>query len=71
MAVIILSDEQPTLRFDYVNHEGKIARRVAEPQEVFFGSTPWHTDEQWVMRAFDREKKAIRFFAMKDMTHVE
>ncbi|TSD89161.1 hypothetical protein FFK22_009010 [Mycobacterium sp. KBS0706] len=44
-----------------------MGERRAVPMSVRFGSTEWHPEPQWLLRAFDVEKQAEREFAMKDM----
>lgn len=55
------------LIFWYKNHRGEEGYRRVEPIMFYFGSTEWHPDPQMLMRAFDREKEAIRDFAVADM----
>lgn len=55
------------LVFLYTNHEGKESFRHAVPKSIRFDSTEWHPEKQWIMRAWDVDKKAMRDFAMKDM----
>lgn len=54
--------------FTYKNYRGEIATRVVTPISVRFGSTEWHPEPQWLMKAFDHEKQAEREFAMMDIT---
>lgn len=56
---------------DYTNHRGVTTRRSFTPSNIFWGSTEWHREPQWIMHAYDQEKKAWRDFAMKDMGNVE
>lgn len=57
----------PALRFGYRNHRGEYAARTAYPLRVAFGSTVWHPKPQWLLHAYDVERKAVRSFAMDDM----
>lgn len=52
------------VRFVYKNYRGEIRLRRAKPLTVFWGSNRWHPDEQWLMHAYDLEKKAHRTFAL-------
>lgn len=54
------------VRITYRNYRGETAQRVITPQRVWFGSTEWHPEPQWLMAAFDHEKQANRDFAIKD-----
>lgn len=56
-----------SLRFGYTNWRGEYAERNAVPLRVYFGSTEWHPEPQWLMEAYDRDKKEKRVFALKDM----
>lgn len=55
------------LEFDYTNWEGKHSRRRAVPSYVWYGSTTWHPDPQWLMTAHDLKQDASRDFAMADI----
>lgn len=56
----------PSATFIYTNYRGETAERRIIPLEVWFGSTDWHPEPQWLLKAFDCEKKATRDFALKD-----
>lgn len=58
------------LHFDYKNYRGEINYRRAVVQKIEFTSTEYHTDPQWIMRAFDLDKGDFRDFAMRDMKNV-
>ncbi len=51
----------------YTNWKGETAERHVVPIELWFGSTEWHKEEQWLLRAKDLDKGAIRDFALKDV----
>ncbi len=53
--------------FDYVNWRGERARRVVEPVQLWFGATEYHPEPQWLLKARDVEKGAMRDFALKDI----
>ena len=36
--------------------------------EFFFGYNEWHSERQWMLKAWDFGKNANRIFAMKDIT---
>lgn len=55
------------LTFAYRNWRGEVSERRAIPQQVYFGSTEWHPEPQWLMRALDVDKGEVRDFAMRDM----
>lgn len=51
----------------YTNWKGVTAIRHIIPKDIFFGSTEWHTEEQWLLNAFDVDKQADRSFALRDI----
>ena len=53
----------------YTNWRGETAERTITPKRVWFGSTDWHPEPQWLLTAFDAEKQADRDFALKDFGH--
>lgn len=61
-----------TLSFKYTNHRGETAIRIVTPNSVvfYFGSTEWHREPQWLMRAWDEEKNAMRDFAARDVSFI-
>lgn len=50
----------------YRNWRGEVAERTIIPRRVWFGSTDWHPEPQWLLTAWDAEKGADRDFALKD-----
>lgn len=55
----------------YTNWRGETRTRHIKPVHIFFGSTDWHPEEQWLMEALDLEIQQTRIFAMKDMRRPE
>ncbi|RYY73303.1 MAG: hypothetical protein EOO52_18015 [Gammaproteobacteria bacterium] len=51
----------------YTNYRGETGLRKIIPEKIWFGSTEWHPEPQWLLDAVDTEKNAIRNFAMKDI----
>jgi len=51
----------------YTNWKGETAWRRIEPLEIWYGHTDWHVEDQWLLKARDIEKDAVRDFAMKDI----
>lgn len=51
----------------YKNYRGKTAVRTIIPLKIWFGSTDWHPESQWLFDVIDCEKNAIRSFALKDI----
>lgn len=59
------------LEFDYVNWKGVKAKRRIKSGKLYYGSTKYHIEPQWILRAFDTRKLEFRDFAMKDMSNVK
>ncbi|MBS0621595.1 MAG: class I SAM-dependent methyltransferase [Verrucomicrobia bacterium] len=57
----------PELMIDYVNWRGHRATRHVIARELVWGSTEWHREAQWLLRAYDVEKESERQFAVKDI----
>lgn len=52
----------------YTNWKGVFRRRQIRPIRMYWGSTPWHPESQYLLEAHDLEKDAIRSFAMQDIS---
>lgn len=59
--------EKVAIRIIYTNWRGETAERSIEPIKIWFGSTEWHKEKQWLLKATDLEKIAERDFALKDI----
>jgi len=57
----------PAYVFTYRNHRGVSGVRRVQPIGVRFGTTEWHPEPQWLLRAFDLDKDAEREFAMSEI----
>lgn len=62
-----MSKRKP-ITFDYVNYRKEKSTRTVLPENVWFGKTKYHPEEQWFLRAFDSEKLDYRDFALTDIT---
>lgn len=60
------ADVEKPVRLTYTNWRGEISERTLNPRYVWFGSTEWHHEPQWFLKAFDLEKSEDRDFALKD-----
>ena len=60
-------EENKIVVINYTNWKGVTALRRIIPKKIFFGSTEWHKEEQWLLEAFDVDKNADRSFAVKDI----
>lgn len=56
-----------TVSIVYTNYKGETAIRKIIPEKIWFGKTEWHPEDQWLMDAYDVDKKANRSFALKDI----
>ena len=51
----------------YKNWRGETAWREVVPKKIWYGTTEWHPEEQWFLKATDLEKKADRDFVVRDI----
>ncbi|ELT48553.1 hypothetical protein D584_13934 [Brucella intermedia M86] len=56
----------PPVMVLYTNYRGETSERTITPIRPWFGSTEWHPEPQWLLRAYDHNKGAERDFALKD-----
>lgn len=61
------------ISFRYRNWRGETATRRVLPQLIYHGSNEYHTEPQWLMLAYDLDRKDNREFALSDcdFTHIE
>lgn len=50
----------------YRNYRGEVSWRTITPMEIWYGTTEYHTQPQWFLKAQDHQKQAIRDFALAD-----
>lgn len=55
------------LQFIYKNYRGEVSERVVIPVGIWSGSTEWHPEPQFLLKAFDVRKSAYRDFALNDV----
>ena len=56
------------LKFEYKNWKGNIGIREIVPIEMWYGSTEYHTEIQWLIKAYDTQDwDKIKDFAIKDI----
>lgn len=60
-------EPEKAIRVMYTNWRGETAERHIIPLRMYFGSTDWHPDKQWLIYAHDIDKGETRIFALKDM----
>jgi|GEM_PF-2408058 len=56
--------EPTALKINYTNWRGETAERTVMPQSIYFGSTRWHPEPQWLLRALDMNRLEDRDFAL-------
>jgi predicted DNA-binding transcriptional regulator YafY len=56
------------IRFSYSNWRGESAERDVEVVSLVFGHSEWHPDPQWLLEAYDHDRRAVRLFALRDMS---
>ena len=59
-----------TITTSYTNWKGKRRLRTLTPLQMVFGSTKWHPDPQWLIRARDEDIDEKRAKALKIMHEV-
>ena len=61
-----IKDER-TLKFEYVNWEGKQGTRNVKPLTIYYGNNKYHRTDQHLLQAIDLDKNAERNFSVKDI----
>jgi hypothetical protein len=59
--------EPSGIRFNYTNYKGETEDRHVRPISMRFGTSLWHTEPQWLVKAWDFDRKQYREFALADM----
>ena len=67
MQEVILNLPEEEVVIDYTNYRGERGLRRIRPLAVRFEASEWHPTKQWLLRAVDVEKGAMRDFAMIDI----
>lgn len=52
---------------DYTNYRNERGIREIVPSLLYWGTTKFHQERQWLLHALDIEKDAARDFAMEDV----
>jgi predicted DNA-binding transcriptional regulator YafY len=60
-------ESNKTLRFIYRNYRQSVETRRVLPDSLRFGQTPYHPRSQWLLRAWDLDRKDWREFAVEDV----
>lgn len=56
-----------SVKIKYKNWKGEISIRNIYPDEVWYGSTEYHKEPQFLLSAWDIDKQAFRDFALIDI----
>ena len=60
------------LRFDYINYRGEKSKRTVIPFNMkWMSGDHYHPEPQWLLLAFDIDKKELRNFAANRITNLE
>lgn len=60
------NDQSHAIVFGYTNYRGEYDLRTAIPHSLRWGTTEWHPEGGWLMKAWDVDKGAFREFALSD-----
>ena len=60
-------DKKQAVTIKYTNWKNETDFRHIVPIKIWYGKTEWHKTEQWLLNAFDVDKKALRDFTLKDI----
>lgn len=61
------TDMEKVVRILYTNYRHETAVRTIIPERIWYGPTSWHPEQQWLLDAFDVEKRERRSFAVADI----
>lgn len=64
---------EKSIKMIYKNYKGIISIRHIIPvnEGISWRKTIYHPEEQWIIQAYDIDKKEIRDFALKDIIKIE
>lgn len=54
------------INLTYTNWRGEKAVRLVLPKRLWFGTTEFHREPQWLLEVYDIEKQAFRDYALTD-----
>jgi hypothetical protein len=66
-----LPEERQAVTILYRNHRSETARGRIQPLCIWFGSTEYHREGQWLLKARDLDKGVERDFALRDIREWE
>ena len=56
-----------SIKVKYKNWKDEVGIRTIIPQNIFFGHTDFHKEDQWLLDVWDVEKDAPRVYALMDI----
>jgi len=62
--------KEKVIKIKYTNWRGETSIRTIIVRDAWFGKTKWHTKEQWLIHAYDIDKKTERDFALLDIQEI-
>lgn len=65
-----MAERNDALWIDYTNWRGERGVRQIRPCDLTWGSNTYHREPQWLLRAWDVERQAIREFAFRDIHRI-
>jgi predicted DNA-binding transcriptional regulator YafY len=64
----VMFDISRSVEIIYVNYRGERAIRHILPENMYWGSSEYHPEPQYLLKAYDLDRQAYRDFAMKDIS---
>lgn len=74
VAVTIITEEtamEREISIRYRNYKGVIGWRRIIPTRIYYGSTDFHPEDQWLLESHDLDKNLPRTFAFKDILEIK
>lgn len=62
--------QEKVMKILYTNWKGETRVRHIIPQNIFWGTTKYHTAEQWLLKATDAETGSEKTFAMREIDFI-
>lgn len=60
-------DAQRAIRMLYENYRGETSIRHVIPRRIWFGSTEWHPEDQWLLEGYDLDRQEMRSYSLKEI----
>jgi len=55
------------IKLEYKNWRGEVGIRTIFPLDIYYGSTEYHKEEQWLIKVWDLDKNDYRTYALRDI----